>query len=93
MLVPHPDYRPNPSRAVYVHGVIEEGLIHRLTPTILQLQATSRDPITVYIDSKGGSTGAMETLLRLLGAPDHDGAPSCRIITVVTSRAARAVPL
>ena len=30
----------------------------------------------------------METLRRLLGAPDQEGSPSCRIITVVTSRAA-----
>lgn len=88
MLVPNPDYRPNPSRAIYVHGMIDESLIHHLTPTILELQAKGRQPITVYIDSKGGNTRAMETLLRLLGAPDHDGAPSCRIITVVTSRAA-----
>jgi hypothetical protein len=88
VLVPHPDYRPNPARAIYVHGMMDESLIHRITPAILELQTKSREPLTVYIDSKGGNTGAMETLRRLLGAPDQDGSPPCRIIPVVTSRAA-----
>lgn len=86
-LKPNPDYRPNPARAVYVQGVINQQLIDRLTPRIVELQSQSRDPITVYIDSPGGATATVEALLRLLSASNQDFSPACRIITVVTAKA------
>lgn len=86
----HPDYRPNPKRAVYVHGTIDQGLLDKLTPRILVLLAESRAPITVYIDSRGGIPFYVDSVLRLLRSPDQDGSPPCRVITVVTSRAASA---
>lgn len=83
-------FRPNPSRAVYVQGVIDEKLVYRLTPRIVFLQSQNRSPITVYIDSVGGNISHMESLWRLLTASNQDFALPCRIITVVTSRAASA---
>jgi ATP-dependent protease ClpP protease subunit len=64
-------------------------MIDRLLPTILKLQ-TVREPITVYIDSRGGNLESAELLLRLLTASNQDGAPPCRIITVVTNQASSA---
>ena len=90
MISPDGDYRPNPNRAVYVQGQINQALVDRLTPKILKLQHESRDPISVYIDSQGGSTLLTDTIRRLLTTSNQDNAPPCRIITVVTSRAASA---
>src|SRR5262245_46284729 len=69
---------------------MNQDLIDRLTPGIISLQSQSREPITVYIDSRGGSTESAEVLLRLLRARNQDNADSCRLITVVTSLAASA---
>jgi ATP-dependent protease ClpP protease subunit len=90
LIVPNPNYRINPSRAVYVTGVIDDGLVARLTPQILKLQSANRLPISVYIDSPGGSVNSMETILRLLNLSDQDSSGPCRIITAVTTRASSA---
>lgn len=90
MIVPDLKYRPNPERAIFVQGMIDQPLVDRLTPQILRLQHQSRDPITVYIDSRGGSVAHAEVLRRLLRSPNQDLCPSCWLITVVTSRAASA---
>jgi ATP-dependent protease ClpP protease subunit len=86
----HPNFRPNPSRAIHVRGTIDQSLIDAITPQILVLQHQSRAPITVYIDSRGGSTASAELLTRLLKSTDQDGSPPCWIITVATGRAASA---
>ena len=90
MITPHKDYRPNPKRAIYVQGAIDQPMIDRLTPEIISLTADSSEPITVYIDSPGGSPNLTETLLRLLTVSDQDLTIGCRVITVVTNRAASA---
>lgn len=90
MTLPNLDYTPNPKRAVYVQGSIDQALVYRLTPQIISLQSESRAPITVYIDSPGGIVTYMESLLSLLGAPNQNNERPCRIITVVTSQAASA---
>lgn len=54
------------------------------------LQSQSRAPISVYIDSPGGSPSSAEALLRLLRLPDQDQSAPCDIITAVTTRAASA---
>jgi ATP-dependent protease ClpP protease subunit len=90
VIVPNPAFRPNPSRAIYIQGVIEPRLVAELTPQIIKLTNESREPITVYIDSKGGSVASAELLLRLLTASNQDMAPPCWLITVVTSWAASA---
>lgn len=90
MIEPDPDYRPNPFRAIYVHGPIDYALLNRLSPNILRYQYESRDPITVYINSPGGITFYAQALTRLLEATDQDTSRSCRIITVATGSAASA---
>lgn len=90
MIVPTKEFRPNPDRAIYVHGVINAELVHRLTPRILFLQNKSREPITVYIDSPGGDLSSAQSLWKLLTNSNQDYAPACRIITVVTRKAASA---
>lgn len=84
------DYRENPERAIYVFGEINANLVRQLTPNILNLRKGSDTrPITVYIDSPGGSIQSYEHLEGLLFNEDQDG-NKCRIITVVTSYAASA---
>ena len=90
MIVPNKNYRPDPSRAIYVTGTINDEMVTQLTPRILLLQSRSRDPITVYIDSRGGSPNSVEALLRILNLTDQNSSDPCWIITVVTTRASSA---
>jgi len=91
LIVASEKFRPNPTRAIYVDGPINEQLVSRLTPQILQLQSDSRDPITVYIlSSPGGHVVSMEAVLRLLKSSDQDLSLACDLITVVTNKAASA---
>jgi hypothetical protein len=90
LIVPNPRFRPNPARAVYVHGAINQEMVQRLTPRIVLFQSQNRSPITVYIDSPGGSIAAMQSLWKLLNVSNQDFDRPCDIITVVTTRAASA---
>jgi ATP-dependent protease ClpP protease subunit len=90
VIKPNPNYRPNPNRAIYVQGEINQALIDRLTPEIISLKSLSFEAITVYIDSPGGNIALMETLLQLLTASDQDLNPSGKLVSVVTSRAGSA---
>ncbi len=76
------DYYADPKRSVHVRGEIDQGLIDRLAPLLLELQESASPPITVYIDSPGGEVRSARALLRLLRAPRQDGSPRCRILTV-----------
>lgn len=91
MIVASPLYRPNPERCVYIDGKITDELVSKITPSILKHQRKSRAPITVYIlNSPGGLVSSMESILKLLAAPSPDFEGPCRVLTVVTSRAASA---
>lgn len=78
MIVPDQNFRLNPQRAIYVTGLIDDALVSRLTPQILRLQSVNRFPISVYIDSPGGSVSSMETILRLLNLTDQDSSGPTR---------------
>jgi hypothetical protein len=78
---------PDPYRSIAVRGEIDERLLAELTPEILRLQHEERSPITVIIDSRGGSVAVAEQLERLLRAKDIDGGDPCTLITVVAGRA------
>lgn len=65
-------------------------MVDRLMPAILSLQATNRDPITVYINSGGGDVFMAESIIRLLRVSNQDSDPSCRVITVAIDRASSA---
>jgi ATP-dependent protease ClpP protease subunit len=73
-------------RSVFVQGVLDDTLFSNLTPRITALRKNSEKPITVFIDSPGGSLGAEEAIRGLLHTPDQMGR-TCWINTVVTGRA------
>lgn len=85
-----PSYRENPERSIQVFGRFDAEMVRRLTPSIVKLRHDHpEEPITVYIDSGGGSIQHYHYLEGLLFRPDQDG-NRCRIITVATSFAASA---
>lgn len=88
-MVALPEYRENPNRCVYVNGTINQELVDRLTPQIINLRHESSDPITVYIDSLGGFIESARTIMDLLHTPTQSGT-KCKVITVVTGTAASA---
>ena len=90
MTLPASHFAPNPSRGIYVQGVMDQQMVYRLTPQIVSLQNQSREPITVYIDSPGGLVDYKDAILRLLKASNQNFAAPCRIITVALSIAASA---
>lgn len=83
------NFRENPKRAIFITGEINQAAVDRLTPEIVRFQGESKDPITVYIDSPGGSTYHARIIQRLLRNVDQDGR-HCQIVTVVTGLAASA---
>lgn len=83
------NFRPNPTRRLLIAGEIRQELLDRITPEILTLRATGNDPITVYIDSYGGSTRISAVISNLLRTPNQS-AQLPRVITVVTGSAASA---
>lgn len=82
----YPYFSINWDRAIHIDDIINEQLVRRLTPQILKLRQDNNDPITVAIDSPGGSLTSLETLLGLLQGPTQFNT-SGRIITVVTNKA------
>jgi ATP-dependent protease ClpP protease subunit len=72
-----------------VTGPIDESTIDRITPEIVRLLGSDA-PITVYIDSPGGSTYYAENLNRSLRMIQQDGRGSNRIITAGLNMAASA---
>ncbi len=69
-----------------IDSTIDEQLVKSLTPKVLELRSASDDPITIGINSPGGSLASLDVLLGLLTGPNQDGAAG-EIITVVTHRA------
>lgn len=80
------EYRENAARAIHIFGEIDENLVQSLTGEICRLRGESSDPITVYINSPGGSVLHAEQIRNLLKTPNQDGS-ICRIVTIATTRA------
>lgn len=76
----------NWERAVFIDQPLTEQFVRQLTPDILRLRSQSSDPITVAIDSPGGSLAVLDTLLGLLTGPQQE-CGSVSIVTVTTNRA------
>lgn len=76
----------NWDRCIYVDQIIDDELIRKLTPKIMQFRAQGNQPITVALNSAGGSISAMESLVGLLTGPDQDGIIG-KTVAVVTERA------
>jgi ATP-dependent protease ClpP protease subunit len=82
-------FRESPKRAVFITGEVNQAMVDRLTPQIINLQHENCEPITAYIDSFGGSPYHAWLIQQLLKRPDQDG-NRCTLITVVTGMAASA---
>lgn len=89
MAAPNPNFTPNPHRAIHIHGVIDQEMVYRLTPQIVAL-LNIREPVTVYIDSRGGRVDYKDSIYNLLGSSNQSCDPPVKLITVVTSLAASA---
>lgn len=79
----------NPKRAIYVDRVIDELLFKKLAREIQLLRFESSEPITLYLDSDGGSVQYANQIWDLLKTPKKDGTV-CDIVTVVHSSCASA---
>jgi uncharacterized protein YpiB (UPF0302 family) len=79
----------NYERAIFIQGELDDSLVSNVTPRILDLRKNSRSPITLFIDSPGGSIGSAEIIRGLLTTPDQMGR-TCWINTVVTGQACSA---
>lgn len=86
---PDLNFRANSARSINVFGTLTDTLVNGVAPEVLRLRSQSNDPITVFINSNGGSTRALEILEGLLRAPNADG-KFCRIITVALGNAGSA---
>jgi ATP-dependent protease ClpP protease subunit len=89
----HPDYE----RSVFIQGVIDQPLVDRLTPQIMELKfkgdtssiSGQNKSVTVFIDSPGGNPGLAWRLIDLIKSPGLDNSPG-KTIAYVTGRAASA---
>ena len=80
------EFTANWNRSIMIDSPIDDDLVKKLMPRILTLRQESTDPITVGINSPGGSLAALDVLLGLLKGPGQNGTYG-EIITVVTHRA------
>jgi ATP-dependent protease ClpP protease subunit len=85
--VPDADYTPNRDRAIWIEGQLNDAMLERLRPQILVLTSQSRKPITVFVDSKGGSCEVGEGILRLLRRTTAEDTRVSRIITIAAPKA------
>lgn len=76
----------NWSRSLIIDSAIDDQLVKTLTPKILELRSAGTDPITIGINSPGGSLASLDVLLGLLTGPNQDNKKGS-IITVATHRA------
>ena len=83
-------YRPDPQRCVEVYGDFSEELSSELLSKITALTHVNSDPITVYINSLGGSTRVFEILEGALHGKTLDQKQAPWVITVAAGNAASA---
>ncbi|GEM_PF-4714724 len=76
----------NWDRSLIIDTTIDDDLVRKLTPRILSLRQASDEPITIGLDSPGGSLASLDVLVSLLTGPNQSGTKS-QIITVATHRA------
>ncbi|WP_298210532.1 ATP-dependent Clp protease proteolytic subunit [Acidovorax sp.] len=79
-------YSINWKRSVQITGSIRDEMLRELAPEILSLRQASRAPITVAINSPGGSIAVLDSLFGLLSGPNQDG-QNCLSVTVVIDKA------
>ena len=73
-----------------MQGVIDQAMVDRLLPQIMVMRHESCAPITMYIDSPGGSPQLAGSLWGILACPTQNSSLACRLITVGTNFVASA---
>jgi ATP-dependent protease ClpP protease subunit len=73
------DFTPNRQRAIWVEGRLDEALLDRLRPEIFELTTQNREPITVFINSGGGTIEGCEGILSLLRRTTPDDSRVSRL--------------
>jgi ATP-dependent protease ClpP protease subunit len=81
------DFDPDPARCVWITGEINQSLEDRVRPRILGLISNSRAPITLCIDSHGGTPAVAHRILGLLRATAQGDAAPCRLIAIAGAKA------
>ena len=76
----------NWNRSIIIDTEINDDLVKRITAKILLLRQENNDPITIGINSLGGSLDSLSTILSLLTESGQSGFTG-KIITVVIQRA------
>jgi hypothetical protein len=76
----------NWQRSIFIDTAFDDDLLRKLTPEILKQRQESTDPITIAIDSPGGSLATLDALLGLLTGPSQEG-KNGSVVSVVTNRA------
>lgn len=80
------------NRIVYIRDEIDEALYKNLIPTVLTLKSSGRGPITVVIDSPGGSIPILEAIIDLIKAPCQNGT-ACELFCIVLREATSAAAI
>jgi ATP-dependent protease ClpP protease subunit len=78
----NPDYWPDCRRSVYVTSVIDQASTERFTREVIPFVSGSNEPITLFIDSPGGSIHYSERIYRTIKLPRQENGQSSRLITV-----------
>jgi ATP-dependent protease ClpP protease subunit len=89
---PDKNFRPSVDRAIYICSEFSEEECAKLIPKIYELRSVPDVPITVYINSRGGNVGVLDTIIGLLKHKDINGITP-RLITVVSGEAASAAAM
>jgi len=88
-VTPDPDCRENPNRCIRIFGEFTDELAERVLVDFAALRAQGNEPVTVYINSYGGSFRVLEIINGALNGRNQDGR-GVRIITVCYATAASA---
>jgi ATP-dependent protease ClpP protease subunit len=84
------DFTPNAARSIVIEGQLNETLLERLRPEILELTSRSREPITVFLNSSGGNPEVQREILNLLRPPRKDGSRASVITVAAKAESAAA---
>lgn len=76
----------NWDRCIHINREIDDDLVLAITPAILALRQQSSLPITIAINSPGGSLDLLEVIMGLVQGPNQDN-ETCSAITVSVHRA------
>ena len=83
------DFRPNPGRSIRVFSELNDEIVSNVVTQIIELRKSASEPITIYINSPGGSVRGLEIIWGCLKAADADEKVA-RIITVAIGDAGSA---